>query len=81
MATEDPSKPVSDWTGDTLADRIHKCRMMLRLHGYITQAESDRVKVKQLKRGMIPADAIMVMPEPPPGPAPKARRRKGANDG
>lgn len=52
--------PTTDWTGETFAERIHNCRAMLRLHGFLTDAESGRVKQRQMKRGVVPHDAIII---------------------
>jgi hypothetical protein len=45
-----------------MAERIHLCRFMLYLHGFLSDAENDRVMRRQIKAGMVPDDAIVLPP-------------------
>ena len=41
----DPRKEAPKWDEhENLLDRIHACRVMLVCHGFLSQAESDRVR-------------------------------------
>ena len=56
----DPDAKTADWKGDTFARRIHQCRVMLHAHGFLTDAQNDAVKAKQVKRGLVPKSGIML---------------------
>ena len=57
--TTDAKKKLPAWKSETTAERIHKCRMMLHLHGFLTDAENERVKRRQVKRGMVPKNCLL----------------------
>lgn len=42
-------KPVKDWTGHTLYQRLQECRLMLYLHGFLTLTENVRVSTRLRK--------------------------------
>lgn len=39
----DPNKPASPWKDETLLERVARCRAMLFIHGFMTDAESRKV--------------------------------------
>lgn len=39
----DPNKKPQVWKCKTLSERMQNCRAMLALHGFLTDAESERV--------------------------------------
>lgn len=43
MATLNPREKPKDWHSLSVFTRIEDCRFMLRVHGFLTDAESDRV--------------------------------------
>lgn len=54
-----PQASACDWVGQTNAERIHLCRVMLALHGLLSDAENNRVKRRQMRRGLVPPEAII----------------------
>jgi hypothetical protein len=55
MDIENLIKPAVDWTGDTWAGRVDKAASLLFCHGYITQAQREkitRVVEKQFADGL-----------------------------
>jgi hypothetical protein len=51
-----PNDMATDWTGHTFAERIHMCRLMLLMHGFLSPGESEKVKQRQIKKGVVPQD-------------------------
>lgn len=45
----DLQKPVQAWPITTIAARLGACRAMLYLHGFITDAENDRIHARLIK--------------------------------
>jgi len=43
MHTLKPKETASTWRGKSAFERVEDCRFMLRVHGFLTDAESDRV--------------------------------------
>lgn len=64
MTTDKEQAPVmlDARKAEAFAERIHYCRVMLHLHEFLSEAENERVKARQVKRGVLPADAVLVNP-------------------
>jgi hypothetical protein len=43
------SDRIPPWEGTSLAERLTRCRMLLRIHGFLTDAESERVKSRMFR--------------------------------
>jgi hypothetical protein len=43
------SQQASVWTPETMLQRFVRCRAMLHVHGYLSQAESDKVQRRIVK--------------------------------
>lgn len=43
METLKPMEPAAPWNDKNLYERVDQCRFMLRVHGFLSDAESDRV--------------------------------------
>ena len=41
-----PSSPIIAWQATTALTRFHACRVMLGLHGFLSDAESERVNAR-----------------------------------
>ena len=43
METLDPKKAAKPWNHETIYERVDDCRFMLKVHGFLSESESDRV--------------------------------------
>lgn len=44
-----PNDTVIAWKKEPAIDRIHNCKAMLSIHGFLTESESKRVHERMLK--------------------------------
>lgn len=46
MSSLKPDEPANDWTQQTAAQRFNTCRVMLYIHGFISDAEKARIDAR-----------------------------------
>ncbi len=44
-----PESRTPAWDESPAVERFHNCKMMLHIHGFITEAENQRIKARMLK--------------------------------
>lgn len=43
MKTLKPKELATVWNAESIYDRVEECRFMLKVHGFLSEGESDRV--------------------------------------